>query len=69
MDVHEERRLFEDIGTRRRVGAPPAFAAFILLGLILATAAFGWELTHPPPRVTIVEIDLSATPDPAAPPR
>jgi hypothetical protein len=65
--VDEDRRLFAGIGARRRVGAPPAFAAFVVVGLGLATAAFVWELTHPPPHVTVVEVDLSTRPAPSAP--
>lgn len=67
--MDDDRRLFAGIGARRRVAAPPTFAAFVLAGLALATAAFAWELTHPPPRVTVVEVDLSTRPDAAAPAR
>ena len=65
--MDDDRRIFAGIGARRRVGAPPAFAAFVLAGLVLATAAFAWELTHPAPRVTVVEVDLSTRPDSTTP--
>lgn len=55
--------LFAGIGlSRRRARAPRGFFLFIALGVGSAIFAAVWRFTHPPPELTVVPVDLTATP-------
>lgn len=58
-----EPSLFAGIGERRRRAAPPGFALFVALGLVVAVGLFVWDLNHPPERVHAVRADLVVTPE------
>ena len=58
-----EPSLFAGIGERRRRAAPPGFALFVALGLVVAVALFVWDMSHPPERVHAVRADLVVTPE------
>ncbi len=58
-----EPSLFAGIGERRRRAAPPGFALFVALGLLIAVGLFVWDLNHPPERVHAVRADLVVTPE------
>lgn len=58
-----EPSLFAGIGERRRRAAPPGFALFVALGLVVAVGLFVWEMNHRPERVHAVRVDLVATPE------